>query len=116
MTYFYYNDLIQPSQSIIENEDQSAEIALDNFRESLDKKSGYNFNYLINNLNTENIDYDVVNGFDYKSDDKEISNFKKISFNFKKVKDIDSFIKKYNIDQIFNIEKDKKNYTFIIKE
>ena len=116
MIYFYYNDLMQPSDHSKNNDiDQLADIAYENFRESLDKKHGYQFNALVNILNLENINYKVKEGFDYNSDDKNIRNFQKISFVFNKPKDIDSIIKKYGLDGIFDIEKDKKIYIFIAK-
>jgi len=118
MIYFYYNDLMQPSDHLVKSEevDQLADIAYENFRESLDKKHGYQFNALVNILNLENIKYEVKEGFDCNSKDKNIRNFKKISFVFNKPKDIDSIIKKYGLDGVFDITKDKKIYTFISKD
>lgn len=115
MTYFYYNSLLQSSDQLDESQDPLYNSDLNNFRESLDKKHGYQFNILVNILNNESIQYKVIEGFNYNSKDQQICNFEKISFVFKKAKDIDSVIGKYRLDDIFNINKDKKNYTFIIK-
>jgi hypothetical protein len=116
MIYFCYNDLLKPSNQDIDpltgiNND------LLNFQISLDKRNGYDFNKLINILNDENMSYEVSEGFNYDSNDKEICEFKKISFVFKNntVKDINSIIKKYGLDGIFNITNSKKEFTFIIK-
>lgn len=114
MIYFYYNDLLQPSDHL-DNQSILESIDLDNFRESLDKKHGVKFNNLINILNLEEVQYSVSEGFDYKSDDNLICNFEKISFVFDNTKDIDSILEKYGLDGVFNILKKKNKYTFTIK-
>lgn len=120
MIYFYYNDLMQPSDHLVKSEiDQLADIAYENFKESLDKKHGYQFNTLVNILNLENVKYKVKEGFDCNSKDSNIRNFRKISFVFSKPKDIDFIIAKYGLDGVFDIIKDKKDkkiYTFISKD
>jgi len=116
MIYFNYNDLLQPSNH--EKEDQETGMTNDllNFKISLDKRSGYNFNKLINILNNEQVSYEVSEGFNYDSKDELICEFKKISFVFKdNIKDIKSIIKKYGLDGIFDITNAKKEFTFIIK-
>lgn len=115
MIYFYYNDLIQPSNQVINEEEQienqySAD--LNNFIESLDKKNGYEFNKLVNIFRSENIDYSVVEGYDCESTDAMICNFEKIVFNIDNA--IDELIDKYDLNGIFNITKDNNKYTFII--
>jgi hypothetical protein len=116
MIYFYYNDLLQPSDHLDKSKlEMLTDFDKDNFIESLGKKFGYQFNCLINILNLENIPYDVIKGFNYISDDREICNFEKISFEFNNSNDINDIIDKYGLDGIFNIDKENNNYTFIIK-
>lgn len=106
MNYFNYNDLLQPSD----------ETDLDNFRESLNKEHGFHFNKLINIFNLENIEYTVIEGFNYNSEDNLICNFKKITFSLTDNTDIDSILKKYELDGLFTLIIKDNMYIFIIKE
>lgn len=114
MIYFYYKELLQPSEPL--DNESIDDSDLDNFRESLNKKHGFQFNNLINILKLEKIQYSVKEGFNYKSDDDLICNFEKISFVFDNTKDIDSILENYGLDGIFDVLKKKNKYTFTIKK
>lgn len=105
MKFNNYNKLLETSDN-------------DNFNKSLKYQYGTTFNSLINIFEENQIKYKVKKGFDYKSDNKNISEFKEITFNINETKKkIKELIKNYELDEVFNIEEiGTKNFTFIIKE
>lgn len=109
MVFYYYCDLLQPSN----NENT---LDLENFKNSLIKINGLKFNKLINIMLLENLIFEVKEGFDYKSEDKLVSEFSKISFIFNDIDDINKLITKYCLDGEFNILKENNKYTFIVRE
>lgn len=103
MSFSNYNELLKPSD-------------IDNFRVSLDKPNGYTFNSLLNILNDEKVKYKVLDGYNMNSKDSDISEFNKITIRFSSQKQIDNIFKEYSLEEVFNITKDKKTYTFITLE
>jgi len=103
MIYCNYNTLLKPS-------------SLENFTESLDLPNGYIFNSLVNIFVDEEVNYETIEGFNKSTKDKDIKLFNKISFRFNDLKEIDKIIKEYELMDVFNIEKNKNIYTFIVIE
>ena len=102
MQFNNYNNLLETSD-------------LENFHSSLDKPNGYTFNQLVNILADEDVSYEIVDGFDKDSKDKEIKEFNKITIKFDKKNQSkwEKVCKDYSLYEAFNIKHNKD--TYIIK-
>lgn len=101
MNYNKYNNLLTPTD-------------LENFKSSLDKPNGFTFNSLINIFEEEGINYNVKTGFNKDSKDKDINSFNKIEIVIKNEKKLEKICGEYELEEIFQITKNKGNlYTFL---
>ena len=97
MPYTLYNDLISKTSD--------EEFNYKNFIKSLNhSKNATTFNSLINIISYNNITYEILENFNYISNDTDISNFNKIVLRISNKKDMDI---------IKNILQDNKQFSCI---
>ena len=83
----------------------------ENFKNSLKyNKFGLKFNTILNSWRYEGIDFTIISGFDYKSNDKLVSSFRKITLGIDKR----NFNRINKNEGTFKLDYDEKNEKLII--
>lgn len=86
-----------------------------NFLESIKfSKRAIYFNYILSMLIKENIDYEVIQGFDYLSNDENINSFKKVII--KTEVDIDYLLENNLVNENAKIIKNNLIYEILLND